>query len=102
MKRRLRALTKVMIKAKVLDIDISKERISLGIKQLTEDPFAGQADAYRKGEVVTRTVASVSDNGIDVTVGENMTGFIGGLTSVEIGQNNALTALPLVKKSMLL
>ena len=65
-----------MIKAKVLDIDISKERISLGIKQLTDDPYAGQADAYRKGEVVTCTVASVSDNGIDVTVGENMTGFI--------------------------
>ena len=65
-----------MIKAKVLDIDISKERISLGIKQLTDDPYAGQADAYRKGEVVTCTVASVSDNGIDVTVGESMTGFI--------------------------
>jgi len=65
-----------MVKAKVLDIDISKERISLGIKQLTDDPYAGQADAYRKGEVVTCTVASVSDNGIDVTVGERMTGFI--------------------------
>ena len=64
------------VKAKVLDIDISKERISLGIKQLTEDPYAGQADAYRKGETVTCTVASVSDNGIDVTVGESMTGFI--------------------------
>jgi small subunit ribosomal protein S1 len=65
-----------MVKAKVLDIDISKERISLGIKQLTDDPYAGQADAYRKGEVVTCTVASVSDNGIDVNVGESMTGFI--------------------------
>ena len=64
------------IKARVLDIDISKERISLGTKQLTDDPFAGQADAYRKGEVVTCTVASVSDNGIDVTVGESMAGFI--------------------------
>ena len=65
-----------MVKAKVLDIDISKERISLGIKQLTEDPFAGQADAHRKGEVVTCTVSAVSDNGIDVTIGENLTGFI--------------------------
>ena len=65
-----------MIKAKVLDIDISKERISLGIKQLTDNPYAGQTDAYRKGEVVTCTVASVNDNGIDVTVGESMTGFI--------------------------
>jgi small subunit ribosomal protein S1 len=65
-----------MVKAKVLDIDINKERISLGIKQLTEDPFAGQADAHRKGEVVTCTVSAVSDNGIDVTIGENLTGFI--------------------------
>ena len=65
-----------MVKAKVLDIDISKERISLGVKQLTDDPYAGQADAYRKGEIVTCTVASVNDNGIDVTVGESIIGFI--------------------------
>ena len=65
-----------MVKAKVLDIDVNKERISLGIKQLTDDPFAGQADAYRKGEVVTCSVSAVTDNGIDVTIGENMTGFI--------------------------
>ncbi|MDB4853038.1 30S ribosomal protein S1 [Alphaproteobacteria bacterium] len=65
-----------MVKAKVLDIDINKERISLGIKQLSEDPFAGQADAHRKGEVVTCNVTAVTDNGIDVTIGENLTGFI--------------------------
>ena len=65
-----------MVKAKVLDIDVNKERISLGIKQLTDDPFAGQADAYRKGEVVTCNVSAITDNGIDVTIGENMTGFI--------------------------
>jgi small subunit ribosomal protein S1 len=65
-----------MIKAKVLDIDTDKERISLGIKQLTEDPFAGQADNYRKGEVVTCTVTAVSENGLDVTVGDALTGFI--------------------------
>jgi len=65
-----------IVKAKVLDIDISKERISLGIKQLTEDPYAGQVDTFRKGEVVTCTISSVGENGIDVTVGENITGFI--------------------------
>ena len=64
------------VKAKVLDIDVEKERISLGIKQLSEDPFAGQADNYRKGEVVTCTVTAVTDNGLDVSVGEAMTGFI--------------------------
>jgi len=65
-----------MVKAKVLDIDTDKERISLGIKQLTEDPFAGQADNYRKGEVVTCTVTAISENGLDVTVGDALTGFI--------------------------
>jgi len=64
------------VTAKVLDVDIEKERISLGIKQLTEDPFAGQAGAYRKGETVTCTVTSVSDNGLDVSIGDTMTGFI--------------------------
>ena len=65
-----------MVKAKVLDIDTDKERISLGIKQLTDDPFAGQADNYRKGEVVTCIVTAVSENGLDVTVGDAMTCFI--------------------------
>ena len=65
-----------MVTAKVLDVDIEKERISLGIKQLTDDPFAGQAGAYRKGETVTCTVTSVSDNGLDVSIGDSMTGFI--------------------------
>ena len=64
------------VKAKVLDIDINKERISLGIKQLTEDPYAGQVDAYRKGEIVTCIVSAVSENGIDVKIGESMTGFV--------------------------
>jgi small subunit ribosomal protein S1 len=64
------------VKAKVLDIDVDKERISLGIKQLSEDPYAGQVDAYRKGEVVTCNVTAVSENGIDVSIGESMTGFI--------------------------
>ena len=65
-----------MVKAKVLDIDVDKERISLGIKQLSEDPYAGQVDTYRKGEVVTCNVSAVSENGIDVTIGESVTGFI--------------------------
>ena len=64
------------MKAKILDVDIDKERISLGIKQLTEDPFAGQMESHRKGEVVTCTVTATSDNGIDVSVGESLVGFI--------------------------
>ena len=65
-----------MVKAKILDVDIDKERISLGIKQLTDDPYAGQMDSHRKGEVVTCTVTQVTDNGIEVSVGESLTGFI--------------------------
>ena len=65
-----------MLKAKILDVDIDKERISLGIKQLTDDPYAGQMDSHRKGEVVTCTVTQLTDNGIEVSVGESLTGFI--------------------------
>ena len=65
-----------MVKAKILEVDIDKERISLGIKQLTDDPFAGQMDSHRKGEVVTCTVTTLTDNGIEVSVGESLTGFI--------------------------
>ena len=65
-----------MVKAKILDVDIDKERISLGIKQLTDDPFAGQMDTHRKGKVVTCTVTRLTDNGIEVSVGDSLTGFI--------------------------
>ena len=65
-----------MVKAKILDVDIDKERISLGIKQLTDDPYAGQMDSHRKGEVVTCTVTQLTDNGIEVSVGESLNGFI--------------------------
>ncbi|MGY8991228.1 MAG: S1 RNA-binding domain-containing protein, partial [Rhodospirillales bacterium] len=64
------------VKAKVLDIDVEKERISLGIKQLTDDPFANSADNFKKGNVVTCTVTSVTNTGIEVQIGEGITGFI--------------------------
>ena len=65
-----------MVKAKVLDIDVVKERISLGIKQLTDDPFGGESDSHRKGDVVTCTVSATTENGLEVTVGESLSGFI--------------------------
>ena len=64
------------VKAKVLDIDPDKERISLGIKQLTEDPFTTGAATIRKGIIVTTTVTNLLDTGIEVTIGDNMAGFI--------------------------
>ena len=64
------------VKAKVLDIDPEKERISLGIKQLTEDPFTTGVATIRKGIIVTTTVTKLLDTGIEVTVGDNMAGFV--------------------------
>ncbi|HET6220917.1 MAG TPA: 30S ribosomal protein S1 [Dongiaceae bacterium] len=64
------------VKVKVLDVDVEKERISLGIKQLGDDPFAAAASSHKKGDVVTSTVSAVMDNGIEVSLGDSMTGFI--------------------------
>ncbi|MBI1262179.1 MAG: 30S ribosomal protein S1 [Rhizobiales bacterium] len=59
-----------VVKAIVLDVDTEKERISLGIKQLSGDPMEAAGDAIRKGAVVTCTITAVTENGLEVTVGE--------------------------------
>ena len=67
-----------MVSAKVLDVDVEKERISLGIKQLGGDPMAGD-DTYRKGQTITVQVVEVTSGGIEVKFGEEgapMTAFI--------------------------
>ncbi len=79
-----------IVKAKVLDVDIEKERISLGIKQLTADPFAAKpADAagakpgeeaaaeLKKGAVVTCEILEVKEGGLEVKIaGTDFTAFI--------------------------
>ncbi len=65
-----------VVEAKILDIDIEKERISLGIKQLTEDVAATEIDNIRKGSTVTCTIAEISESGLEVNVGDNLKGFI--------------------------
>ncbi|WP_304598715.1 30S ribosomal protein S1 [Elioraea sp. Yellowstone] len=65
-----------VVEAKVLDVDVEKERISLGIKQLTSDPAAGVLDRLQKGQVVTCVVTAVQPNGIEVKVDDAVTGFI--------------------------
>ena len=65
-----------VVKAKVLDVDVEKERISLGIKQLRDDPAAGVMDSVRKGDVVTCVVTAIQSNGIEVKVNDVLTGFI--------------------------
>jgi small subunit ribosomal protein S1 len=65
------------VEVKILDIDTEKERISLGIKQLTADPFESVSVNLKKGDVVTCTVSAVQEGGIDVTLGEQGQGFTG-------------------------
>jgi small subunit ribosomal protein S1 len=76
------------VSAKVLDVDVEKERIALGVKQLASDPFAkkgaeeaGAAPAeggeMRKGSVVTCEVIEVKEGGLEVKItGTDLTAFI--------------------------
>ncbi|HYE51239.1 MAG TPA: 30S ribosomal protein S1 [Azospirillaceae bacterium] len=64
------------VKVKVLDVDVEKERISLGIKQLESDPFEATVAGVKKGDVVTCTVTQITDGGIEVSVTDGFTGFI--------------------------
>jgi len=67
-----------IVKAKILDVDVEKERISLGIKQLAGDPLEGD-DTFRKGQTVTVTVTEITSGGIEVKFGDDaapVTAFI--------------------------
>src|ERR1700692_832212 len=65
-----------VVKAAVLDVDVEKERISLGIKQLSGDPHA-QAGDLKKGSVVTCEITDVKDTGLEAKIaGTDLTPFI--------------------------
>src|SRR5215472_2831685 len=64
-----------LVKAKVLDVDIEKERISLGIKQMSGDPM-DKVGPVKKGSVVTVTVTEVNDGGIEVSLADGVKAFI--------------------------
>ena len=65
-----------VVRAQVLDVDVEKERISLGIKQLAGDPFA-DAGEIRKGQIVTCEVLEVKDSGLEVKIVDtDLTTFI--------------------------
>ena len=55
------------IDVKVLDIDVEKERISLGVKQLSDDPYSGLSQ-IKKGDTVTCYITNIRDGGLDVTI----------------------------------
>jgi small subunit ribosomal protein S1 len=71
-----------MVKVKILEIEAEKERVALGIKQLTagtDSASAGGAaalDGIAKGAVVTCTITSVDNGGIEVSVSDTVTGYI--------------------------
>ncbi|MFC0284219.1 30S ribosomal protein S1 [Camelimonas abortus] len=65
-----------IVRAQVLDVDVEKERISLGIKQLAGDPFVDAGD-LRRGQVVTCEVLEVKDGGLEVKLADSdLTAFI--------------------------
>ncbi len=64
------------VKVQVLDVDVEKERISLGIKQLGGDPFA-EAGELKKGAVVTCEIIEVKETGLEVKIADSdLTAFI--------------------------
>ena len=64
------------VEARILVIDTDKERISLGIKQLTENPAGDQTAAFSKGQVVTVKVTAVEKDGIEVELEGGITSYI--------------------------
>jgi small subunit ribosomal protein S1 len=68
------------VECKVLSIDTEKERVSLGIKQLTDSSesssSASSSSEFKKGAVVTCAVSAIEADGVSVTLGESSTGFV--------------------------
>ncbi|MBC7906046.1 MAG: S1 RNA-binding domain-containing protein, partial [Rhodospirillaceae bacterium] len=74
-----------MVQAKVLDVDVEKERISLGIKQLAADPHQEALSSLKKGDVVSAIVTQVTENGLEVQVD----GLAGVIRKSELARDRA-------------
>ena len=64
-----------LVKAKLLEIDIEKERVSLGIKQLTDDPMKARKD-LKKGKVVTCIIKEITNKEMLVEISDGIRGMI--------------------------
>jgi small subunit ribosomal protein S1 len=64
------------IQVKVLDVDADKERISLGVKQLSEDVVGDSLGQTKKGEILTCTITQITDKGVEVLLANGLTGAI--------------------------
>ena len=64
------------VEAIVLAVDVDRERISLGIKQLDQDPFTTFVTVNDKGQIVTGTVHSVDAKGAEIDLGNEVMGYL--------------------------
>ena len=64
------------VEAVVLAIDPERERISLGIKQLQDDPFSSFLSEHPRGSIVTGTITAVDARGANVELGDGIEGYI--------------------------
>ena len=64
------------INVKILSLDLERERVSLGMKQLTEDPWASAIDKYPVGSRISGKVVSLTDYGAFVELEEGIEGLI--------------------------
>ncbi|MBP8747070.1 MAG: 30S ribosomal protein S1 [Brachymonas sp.] len=64
------------VEAIVLGVDVERERISLGIKQLDSDPFTTFVSINDKGQSVTGKVKTVDAKGAEIDLGEEVTGYL--------------------------
>jgi len=64
------------ISVKILNLDLEKERVSLGMKQLTEDPWLAAREKYAVGSRVTGKIVSLTDYGAFVELEEGIEGLI--------------------------
>ncbi len=64
------------VECKVLSIDVDKDRVALGIKQLAEDPYEGAVDDFKKNMVVSCVVVATTRDGLEVNIDDKALGFI--------------------------
>jgi small subunit ribosomal protein S1 len=64
------------VEAIVLGVDVERERISLGIKQLDSDPFTTFATVNDKGQIVTGKVKTVDQRGAEIDLGDDIVGYL--------------------------
>ena len=83
------------VDAIVLAIDVERERISLGIKQLDGDPFTTFVSIHDKGSVVTGKVKTVDAKGAEIDLGEDVLGY---LRASEISQDRVEDARNVLKE----